>query len=528
MPELTPNYSIPIPSDPANQLQHRAAWIAMDDALISGGGITNSAGNNVIPKSDGTNLIASRITDNGTDILLASNEVGIGLGDASLALSDSSFLAALDATTVVVGRGNPALEIKSATNDIEFGNGSTVTFGTAPISLAIAATLIRMGDPSLSENHTVIEIDDLAGTIDILTPNGFVTISDDLEVGGLLTTGNAPTSLTNVAGKLLPAAINGYPADATKFLDGAGGWTVPVAGSGATTALDNLASVAINAALVLATNDAFALGSPTKGWSDLHLAEGAVINWDNGDLTLTQAGNLLTLAGGDLELTGALGVGIVNTASGTIKVQGAQGTNGFAYHALLARDGAGANQETDLTFDPGATATWSALAAFEINVGGGLPFLIRTGSANRLIIEAGGNVGIGTTTPDSKLDVEGVISSYQGATNPASSGAVHGLTMGYDNNTEHSWIQSLREDTSNIRQLELNPLGGIVCIGTVSPTISGTGKLHMAADTMRLDTPRTPASASHAGNAGEICWDADFIYVCTATNTWKRVAIATW
>jgi hypothetical protein len=23
-------------------------------------------------------------------------------------------------------------------------------------------------------------------------------------------------------------------------------------------------------------------------------------------------------------------------------------------------------------------------------------------------------------------------------------------------------------------------------------------------------------------------WDADYIYVCTATNTWKRVAIATW
>lgn len=34
-----------------------------------GGGITNGAGANVIPKSDGTNLVASRITDNGTDIV---------------------------------------------------------------------------------------------------------------------------------------------------------------------------------------------------------------------------------------------------------------------------------------------------------------------------------------------------------------------------------------------------------------------------------------------------------------------------
>lgn len=38
----------------------------------------------------------------------------------------------------------------------------------------------------------------------------------------------------------------------------------------------------------------------------------------------------------------------------------------------------------------------------------------------------------------------------------------------------------------------------------------------------------TPASATAAGVAGSVAWDASFIYICTATNTWKRVAIATW
>lgn len=38
----------------------------------------------------------------------------------------------------------------------------------------------------------------------------------------------------------------------------------------------------------------------------------------------------------------------------------------------------------------------------------------------------------------------------------------------------------------------------------------------------------TPASASATGTAGEVAWDANYIYVCTATNTWKRVAISTW
>lgn len=37
-----------------------------------------------------------------------------------------------------------------------------------------------------------------------------------------------------------------------------------------------------------------------------------------------------------------------------------------------------------------------------------------------------------------------------------------------------------------------------------------------------------PASATAAGTTGDIRYDADYIYICTATNTWKRVAIATW
>jgi hypothetical protein len=37
-------------------------------------------------------------------------------------------------------------------------------------------------------------------------------------------------------------------------------------------------------------------------------------------------------------------------------------------------------------------------------------------------------------------------------------------------------------------------------------------------------TPTTKTSTS-LGTAGQISWDANYIYVCTATNTWKRVAL---
>lgn len=52
-------------------------------------------------------------------------------------------------------------------------------------------------------------------------------------------------------------------------------------------------------------NDGVALGTATLMFSDLFLASGAVINWNNSDLTLTHASNLLTLAGGELILSGA-------------------------------------------------------------------------------------------------------------------------------------------------------------------------------------------------------------------------------
>lgn len=39
---------------------------------------------------------------------------------------------------------------------------------------------------------------------------------------------------------------------------------------------------------------------------------------------------------------------------------------------------------------------------------------------------------------------------------------------------------------------------------------------------------QAPASASANGTKGDITYDASYMYVCVATNTWKRVAIASW
>jgi hypothetical protein len=37
-----------------------------------------------------------------------------------------------------------------------------------------------------------------------------------------------------------------------------------------------------------------------------------------------------------------------------------------------------------------------------------------------------------------------------------------------------------------------------------------------------------PATATSTGRAGQVAYDASYIYICTATNTWRRALISTW
>jgi hypothetical protein len=62
-------------------------------------------------------------------------------------------------------------------------------------------------------------------------------------------------------------------------------------------------------------------------------------------------------------------------------------------------------------------------------------------------------------------------------------------------------------------------------VGTNSPAV----KLDVNGNAIRIQTSSTPVNGGSptAGNVGEIRWDANYLYVCTATNTWKRTALST-
>lgn len=77
-----------------------------------------------------------------------------------------------------------------------------------------------------------------------------------------------------------------------------------------------------------------------------------------------------------------------------------------------------------------------------------------------------------------------------------------------------------------------NYLNGALLIGATTDDglnklqVNGTGTF--AGNQIGIATAQTPASATATGTTGTVCWDANYVYVCTATNTWKRTAIATW
>jgi hypothetical protein len=58
--------------------------------------------------------------------------------------------------------------------------------------------------------------------------------------------------------------------------------------------------------------------------------------------------------------------------------------------------------------------------------------------------------------------------------------------------------------------------------------IDSSRNINIPIGRLRITTPETPSTAGSVGTIGTVAWDTSYIYICTATDTWKRVAIATW
>jgi len=108
----------------------------------------------------------------------------------------------------------------------------------------------------------------------------------------------------------------------------------------------------------------------------------------------------------------------------------------------------------------------------------------------------GGPVVIGGTTTDHQFEIQD-----QGASN-------YRLTV----NLDFSGVNYL------------NSFSSAVGVSTPAPLTIVSSALSTTGDTFRIETTKSPASNA-TGSPGQIAWDTGFLYVCTATDTWERVAL---
>lgn len=171
---------------------------------------------------------------------------------------------------------------------------------------------------------------------------------------------------------------------------------------------------------------------------------------------------------------------------------------------------------------------------------GRIVFLTTADGANtvteRMRITSSGLVGIATASPQATLDVGGLVSGSDRSIRVGGTGNVYGQVSV---TTSTSLVNLIAGNSgvagSNLAILTAATDGteteriritsdGYVGVGTNSPT----QKLDVNDSSIRIRTSNTPASATATGTAGQVAWDANYVYVCVATNTWKRAALSTW
>lgn len=95
----------------------------------------------------------------------------------------------------------------------------------------------------------------------------------------------------------------------------------------------------------------------------------------------------------------------------------------------------------------------------------------------------------------------------------------------YDVATARNWIVVTANATFGT-DISLAPSGGQINLGA-NAIASTSGQLQ--ASQFKLSALNSaPVNSSDTGTLGEIKIDANYIYICTATNTWKRTALTAW
>jgi len=135
--------------------------------------------------------------------------------------------------------------------------------------------------------------------------------------------------------------------------------------------------------------------------------------------------------------------------------------------------------------------------------------------SNVILPNAVSRLGIGTTNPSQKLEVDGNVK--------AETLIATDLNDGY--------VPYSKSGTLGLQDSKIYTQGAGIGVGTTTLAAGChiTSLSNISATGYRVSAMQTaPSSRGDTGTLGEIRITADYIYVCYATNSWKRVAIAQW
>ena len=148
--------------------------------------------------------------------------------------------------------------------------------------------------------------------------------------------------------------------------------------------------VLVENALTPGTSDGIALGTTSLMWSDLFLASGAVLNFNNGNVTMTHSADTLTVVGATVAFTASTAV----TVSNDLKLASDSAVLGF-----------GADNDTTLTHTDGTGLTLNSTN--KLTFGDAASF-IQQSADGTLTIEGEAIIDLNATT---RVDVSGALTA---------------------------------------------------------------------------------------------------------------------
>jgi hypothetical protein len=113
-------------------------------------------------------------------------------------------------------------------------------------------------------------------------------------------------------------------------------------------------------------------------------------------------------------------------------------------------------------------------------------------------------------------------------------GTTDTYTIYYSNNTTDTFQlyngqngNYIYEGVPVVQQTDIGTEPNEIPLNQYLGSMAYQGKEYVSVDNLYL-VSKTPASATDTGVTGQVTWDANYVYVCVATNTWKRSALSTW